>query len=94
MLRRPAIRQMFLPRHRAARLTWRKRHLRCRRQNVASILFTDEYRREEERCADTCVMQHRPFGEGSLMVWEGITEPWHDTISCCRRTSGRNTLQG
>ena len=65
---------MLLPRHRAARLTSLKRHLRFRRQNWANILFTYEYRREGERFVDTCVMQHRPFGEGSAMVWGGITE--------------------
>jgi hypothetical protein len=65
---------MLLPRHRAGRQTWLKRHLRFRRQDVANILFTDEYRREGECFPDTCVMQHRSFGEGSIMVWGGITE--------------------
>ena len=65
---------MLLPRHRAGRQTWRKRHLRFRRHDLANILFTDEYSREGERCPDTCVMQHRSFGEGSIIVWGGITE--------------------
>ena len=64
---------MLLPSHRTGRQTWCKRHLRFRRQDWANILFADEYRREGERCPDTCVMQHRPF-EDSIMVWEGITE--------------------
>ena len=72
--RRPAIRPMLLPRHRAARLTWFMRHLKFRRQDWTNILFTDEYRRERERCADTRAMQHRPFGEGSAMVLGGITK--------------------
>ena len=57
---------MLLPSHRAGRQTWLKRHLRFRRQ--------DEYSCEGERCPDTCAMQHRPFGEDSIMVWVGITE--------------------
>jgi hypothetical protein len=65
---------MLLPRHRTGRQTWFKRHLRFRRQDWANILFAYEYRREGERCPDTCVMQHRPFGEDSIMVWGGITE--------------------
>jgi hypothetical protein len=32
-------------------------------------MFPDEYRRDRERCADNCAMQHRPFGEGSASVW-------------------------
>ena len=72
--RRPTIRPMLLPRNRAARLTWLKRHLRFRRQDWINIMFPDEYRRERERCADTRAMQHRPFGEGSAMVLGGITK--------------------
>ena len=63
-----------MPRHRTGRQTWCKRHLRFRSQDWANILFTDEYRCEGECCPDTCVMQHRPFGEDSIMVWGGITE--------------------
>ena len=63
-----------LPKHRAARLTRLKCHLRFRRQNWANILFTDEYQRERECCPDPCAMQHRPFGEGSVMVWGDITK--------------------
>ena len=37
-------------------------------------MFPDEYRRDRERCADNCAMQHRPFGEGSAIVWWGITK--------------------
>ena len=63
-----------LPRHRAARLTRVKRHLRFRRQNWAYILLTDEYHRERECCPDPYAMQHRPFGDGSVMVWGDITK--------------------
>ena len=73
---RPAIRPLLLPRHRAARLTWCRRHLRFRKQDWANILFTDEsrfhldmrdgrsrvYRRVGERYADACVIQRRYFG--------------------------------
>ena len=65
---------MLLPSHRAGRQTWLKCHLRFRRQDWANILFTDEYLREGELCPDTCTMQHRSFGEDSIMVWVGITE--------------------
>ena len=85
--RRPAIRSILLPRHRAARLTWCKRYLRFRIQDWANILFTDEsrfhldssdgrsrvYRRVGERYADACVIQRQSFGGGSVMVWGGIT---------------------
>ena len=68
--RRPAIRPILLPRHRAARMTWCRRHLGFRRQNWVNILFTDEsrlhlnsddrsrvYRRVGERYADACVIK-------------------------------------
>ena len=85
--RRPAIRPMLLPRHRAARLTWCRRYFRFRIQDWANILFTDEsrfhldssdgrsrvYRRVGERYANACVIQRQSFGGGSVMVWGGIT---------------------
>ena len=85
--RRPTIRPILLPRHRAARLTWCRRYLRFIIQDWANILFTDEsrfhldssndrsriYRRVGERYADACVIQHQSFGGGSVMVWGGIT---------------------
>ena len=81
--RRPTIRPIVLPRHRAARLTWCRRYLRFRIQDWANILFTDEsrfhldssdgrsrvYRRVGERYADACVIQRQSFGGGSAMVW-------------------------
>ena len=39
--RRPAIRPILLPRHRAARLTWCRHYLRFRIQDWANNLFTD-----------------------------------------------------
>jgi transposase len=74
--RRPAIRPILLPRHRAARLTWCWRYLRFKIQDWANILFTDEsrfhldssdgrscvYRRVGERYADGCVIQRQSFG--------------------------------
>jgi len=85
---RPTIRPLLLPRHRAARLTWCRRHFRFRRQDWANILFTDESRFHldsndgqsqvyccvGERYADACVIQRRSLGWGSAMVWVGITE--------------------
>ena len=85
---RPAIRPILLSRHRAARLTWCRHHLRFRRQDWANILFTNEslfhldssddrsrvYRRVGKCYADACVIQRRSFGEGSVMVKGGITK--------------------
>jgi transposase len=85
--RRPAIRPILLPRHRAARLSWCRRYLRFRIQDWANILFTDEsrfhldssdgrsrvYRRVGERYTVACVIQRQSFGGGSVMVWGGIT---------------------
>jgi transposase len=68
--RRPAIRPILLPRHRAARMTWCRRHLGFRRQNWVNILYTDEsrlhlnnydrsrvYGRVGERYAYACVIK-------------------------------------
>ena len=74
--------------HRAARLTWRRRHLRFRKQDWTNILFTDEsrfhldmregrsqvYRRVGVRYAYACVIQRRYFRGCSLMVWGGVKE--------------------
>ena len=71
--------------HRAARLTWRRRHLRFRKQDWTNILFTDEsrfhldmrdgrsqvYRRVGVRYAYACVIQRRGC---SVMVWGGVKE--------------------
>jgi hypothetical protein len=71
--RRPTIGPIVLPMHRTARLTWRIRHLRFRKQDWANILFADEsrfhidmrdgrsqvYRRVGERYAYACVIQRR-----------------------------------
>lgn len=85
--RRPAIRPVLQRRHRVARLAWCRRHLRFTRRDWARILFSDEsrfhldssdgrsrvYRRVGERFQDNCVVERRPFGGGSVMVWGGIT---------------------
>ena len=85
--RRPAVRPILLPRHRAARLTWCRHYLRFTIQEWDNILFTDEsrfhldsshgssrvYRRVGKRYADVCVIQRQSFGGGSVMVWGGIT---------------------
>ena len=81
--RRPAIRPVLQRRHRVARLAWCRAHLRF----TGRILFSDEsrfhldssdarsrvYRRVGERYQDNCVVKHRLFGGGSIMVWGGIT---------------------
>ena len=86
--RRPTICLIVLPMHRAARLAWRRRHLRFRKQDWANILFTDEsrfhldmrdgrsqvYRRVVERFAYACVIQRRYFSGCSVLVWGGVKE--------------------
>lgn len=85
--RRPAIRPVLLQRHRVARLAWCRRHIRLLRREWGDILFSDEcrvhldssdgrsraYRRVGERYHDSCVVERRAFGGGSVMVWGGIT---------------------
>ena len=85
--RRPVIRPVLQQRHRVARLAWCRRHIHFTQQDWARILFTDEsrfhldssdgrsrvYRRVGERFHDSCVIERRPFGGGSVMVWGGIS---------------------
>ena len=84
---RPAIRPTLLQRHREARLAWCRRHRRFNNRDWVEVLFTDEsrfhidssdsrsrtYRRVGERYSDACVIQRRPYGGGSVIVWGGIT---------------------
>ena len=106
--KRPAIRPMLLPRHRAARLTWCRRYLRFRIQDWANILSTDEsrfhldssdgrsrvYRRVGERYADPCVIQRQSFGGGQCYGVGRHNSTWQNTIGCCRRKSDWYTLSG
>ena len=97
--RRPAIRPILLPRHRAARLTWCRHYLRFRIQDCANILFIDSsdgrsraYRRVGERYADACVIQRQSFGGGQCYGVGRHNSTWHNTIGCCRRKSDRYAL--
>ena len=106
--RRPAIRPILLPKHRAARLTWCRRYLRFRIQDWANILFTDEsrfhldssdgrsrvYRRVGERYTDACVIQRQSFGGGSVMVWGGITAHGRTPLVVVAGNLYRYTLSG
>lgn len=81
--RRQAVRPRLLPRHRAARDAWARRHRQWTRQQWSAVLFSDEsrfslqhndgrvlvYRRRGERFADANVREHNRFGGGSVMVW-------------------------
>ena len=85
--RRRAIRPVLQQRHRVARFAWCRRHIHFTQQDWARILFTDEsrfhldssdgrsrvYRRVGERFHDSCVIERRPFGGGSVMVWGAIS---------------------
>lgn len=84
--RRPAVRPLLTPAHRAARLAWARRHLVWTRQHWSRVLFTDEsrfslsfndrrvnvWRRPRERFADATVREHDRFGGGSVMMWGGF----------------------
>ena len=85
--RRPCVRTLLLPRHRAERLRWSRAHLRWRLREWEAVLFSDEsrfsldhsdgrikvYRRVGERYQDACIRQRRVFGGGSVMAWGGIS---------------------
>ena len=45
--RRPIVGQVLTARHRAARLQWAQRHFRWGRQQLARVLFSDEFLEEE-----------------------------------------------
>ena len=84
---RPAVRQILLPRHRAARLAWCRHHRRLNGQQWGNVLFSDEsrfhlnghdgrrrvFRRPGERYADACIAQRNGYPGPSVMVWGGIT---------------------
>ena len=72
--------------HLAERLRWCQKHIRWRRAQWRTVLFSDEsrfmlfradrrfkiYRRHNERYAANCVLEHNCFGGGSVIVWVGI----------------------
>ncbi|WP_353803995.1 hypothetical protein, partial [Acinetobacter baumannii] len=78
--RRPAVRPLLTPAHRAAPLAWARRHLVRTRQHWSRMLFTDEsrfslsfndrgvnvWRRPRARFADATVREHDRFGGGSV----------------------------
>ena len=75
--RRPAIRPVLQQCHRVARFVGvddiyasrnRTGHVFFSRMNRSRV-----YRRVSERFHDSCVIQRRPFGRGSDMVWGGIS---------------------
>ena len=85
--RRQAVRRPLLPRHRTARRHWCTLHLWWQRVQWGRVMFIDEsrfsiqfndgrvrvYRRPGERFADVNVRQCHRFGDGSGMVWSGIS---------------------
>ena len=78
---------VLTPRHRQQRLLWCRRHLNWTRRQWGDVLFTDEskfnvymadgrqhvWRRRGERFADCCVQQHDRWGDGSVLVWAGVS---------------------
>ena len=85
--RRPCVRTLLLPRHRAERLPWTRAHLRWRLKEWEAVLFSDGSRfsldhsdgrimvnrRVGERYQDAYIRQRHAFGSGSVMVWGGIS---------------------
>ena len=85
--RRPVKGIRLTPRHRQARLTWARAHLRYTRADWVNVLFTDEsrfkidgndgrdriYRRVGERYADNCVFEGDRYGGATAMIWAGIS---------------------
>ena len=84
--RRPAVRPVLTPAHRAARLAWARAHVGWTRQQWAAVLFSDEsrftrsfhdgrirvWRREGERYHDATIVERDRYGGGSIMVWGGM----------------------
>ena len=71
--------------HLVERLWWCQEHIRWRRAQWGTVLFSDEsrfkftadgrskiYQRHNERYAANCFLEHDNFGGGSVMVWAGI----------------------
>ena len=86
--RRSVVRPILTRVHKAARLGWRRQHLRWTRPQWNQVLFTDEsrfslehnddgrvrvWRRPGERYHPNCVQHITAHGGGSLMVWGGIS---------------------
>ena len=85
--RRPYRGPVLSQRHRHARQTWARQHIRWNQNQWRNILFSDEsrfclsfadgrhrlYRRRGERFADACVLPVDRYGGGSVMVWGGIS---------------------
>ena len=85
--RRPYIGPILTRRHRNQRLQWATGQRRWKRRQWAHVLFSDEsrfnvsmsdgrdrvWRRRGERYADCCVKQRDRWGDGSVLVWGGIT---------------------
>ena len=84
---RPAIRPVLQQCHRVARFACCRWHIHFMQQDWARVLFMDEsrfhldssdgrsrvYRRVGERFHYSCVIQRRPFGGDSVIVWGGIS---------------------
>ena len=83
---RPYFGQIITRRHPTLRRDWCRRHLHFQRADWDLILFSDEcrfivtygdgrekvYRRRGERFADAYVIERDRFGDGSVLVWDGI----------------------
>ncbi len=108
--RRPYKGAILTARHRQERLQWARAHRRWIRRQWSTVLFSDEskfnvsnadgrklvYRRRGERYADCCVLEHNGWGEGSVMVWAGISAehktPLHTVIGRLNAVTYRDTI--
>ena len=89
--RRPCVRTLLLPRHRAERLRWSRAHLRWRLREWEAVLFSDDsrfsldhsegrimvYRKVSERYHDACIRQRRPINIlVSIGTHSGTVQRW------------------
>ena len=92
--RRPCVRTLLLPRHRAECLRWSRAHLTWRLKEWEALLFSDEsqfsldhsggrimvYHRVSERYQDACIRERRAFRGGNVMVLGGISAHGRTTL--------------
>ena len=97
--RRPVRRNVLTAHHLAGRLQCCQEHIRRRRAQWSTVLFSDKsrfllfradgrsraYRSHNERYAANCVLEHDRFGGDSIKVWAGIH---HDGRTALMRVNG------
>ena len=102
--RRPLIGHVITERHRTERLAWAETNIRRLREEWRSRLFSDEsrfnlshadrrirvWRRNNERYADACIVQHNRYGGGSVHVWGGFSYHHRSPLHVFRQNVNAN----